>query len=194
MSHGLSSVRLVLSSMRATCASASPAPETVDYVDAEDRFVRCGPRNGAGAAGLYYRVAATIVGTGDGQVLVYRRPSCAAVFPGYHDVLIGGGVRAGETYRQAAVRELAEEIGLWSAVHEVQRVRHDSPMGPCHLVVHLALLDAVPRPALGEIREYALLPPAQVISEPPQPFIPAGLQALDHLIGQGRLPTLRPTR
>lgn len=161
---------------------ASRHPETIDYVDAGDRFVRCGPRGGAGAAGLCYRVAATIVQTGDGRVLVYRRPARAAVFPGHHDVLIGGGVRAGESYHQAAVRELAEEMGLRTAVREVGRYGHDSPAGPCHLVVHLALLDAVPRPDPGEIAEYALLPVHQVLSGPPRPFVPAGRQALRQLM------------
>lgn len=131
---------------------ASRQPETIDYVDADDRFVRYGPRGGAGAAGLYYRAAATIVRTGDGRVLVYRRHARAAVFPGHHDVLIGCGVRADESYHQTAVRELAEEMGLRTTVRELRRYGHDSPVGPCHLVVHLALLDAVPRPDPGEIQ------------------------------------------
>lgn len=157
------------------------AAETVDYVDSDDRFVRSGPRGNAGAAGLYYRVAATIVHTGDGRVLVYRRPSHAAVFPGCHDVLIGGGVRAGENYQQAAMRELAEETGLHTAVREVLRVRHDSPVGPCHLAVHLALLDGLVRAAADEMEQPQLLPLTKVLSDPPQPFIPAGMEALRRL-------------
>jgi 8-oxo-dGTP pyrophosphatase MutT (NUDIX family) len=157
--------------------------EIVDYVDADDRFVRCGPRSGAMADGLYYRVAATVVRSGDGRVLVYRRSSGATVFPGYHDVLIGGGVRTGESYRQAAERELAEEIGLKTTVSEIHRIRHDSPVGPCHLVVHVAVFNTVLRPAAGEIDWHGLLPVAQVLADPPQPFIQAGLDALRRLIG-----------
>jgi 8-oxo-dGTP pyrophosphatase MutT (NUDIX family) len=155
------------------------AAETIDYVDAEDRVVRRGPRHGAQAAGLHYRVAATIVHTGDAKVLVYRRSPRAEVFPGHHDVLIGGGVRAGETYREAALRELAEEFGLRPHLHEAYRVSHDSPIGPCHLVVHIGLLDAVPKPDPIEIDGHELLPLARVLADPPQPFIPAGLEALN---------------
>ncbi|WP_242906751.1 NUDIX domain-containing protein [Actinomadura terrae] len=163
-------------------AASGAAAEIIDYVDSDDRFVRSGPRGKAAAEGLYYRVAATIVHTGDGRVLVYRRPSHAAVFPGYHDVLVGGGVRAGEDYRQAAMRELAEETGLRPAVREVLRVRHDSPVGPCHLAVHLALLDGPIRAAADEMEQYRLLPLANVVSDPPQPFVPAGLETLRRLL------------
>jgi 8-oxo-dGTP pyrophosphatase MutT (NUDIX family) len=153
-------------------ADVSQPPEIIDYVDSDDRFVRSGPRNGAAAAGLYYRVAATIVRTADGRVLVYRRPPWATVFPGHHDVLIGGGVRAGESYEQAASRELAEEFGLRAAVREVRRVRHDSPVGPCHLAVHLAVFDSALRPDLTEIAQHALLPVSQVLL--------TGIAAPDH--------------
>lgn len=159
-------------------AEVPQSPEIIDYVDSDDRFVRSGPRNGAEAAGLYYRVAATIVHTADGRVLVYRRPAWATVFPGHHDVLVGGGVRAGESYEQAAARELAEEFGLRTTVREVWRVRHDSPVGPCHLTVHLAVLDAALHPDPTEIAQHALLPIPQVLSDPPRPFVPAGLRAL----------------
>ncbi|MDP4512012.1 NUDIX domain-containing protein [Nonomuraea turcica] len=35
-------------------------------------------------------------------------------FPGYYDVMVGGavGVGVGESYEEAAVRELAEELGV----------------------------------------------------------------------------------
>ncbi|MEO3977778.1 NUDIX hydrolase [Streptomyces sp. CAU 1734] len=166
---------------RAGPASSRAAVETIDYVDAEDRFVCRGPRGGAGAAGLHYRIAATIVLDGTGRVLVYRRPARATVHPGCHDVLVGGGVRAGESYRRAAERELAEETGLRVPVREVLRSRRDSPLGPCHLRVHLALLDGPVRAAPDEIAQHLLLPLAEVLTDPPQPFIPAGLESLRRL-------------
>ncbi|MGP3920884.1 NUDIX domain-containing protein [Nonomuraea sp. 10N515B] len=33
-------------------------------------------------------------------------------FPGYYDVMVGGAVGVGESYEEAAVRELAEELGV----------------------------------------------------------------------------------
>lgn len=130
--------------------------------------------------GLYYRVAATIVLKQD-HVLTYRRPATVSVFPGHHDVLVGGSLRAGETYRQAAQRELAEEFGIRPALREALRLRQDSPIGPCHLTVYLAGLDGRLRPDRAEIDHHELLPVAGVLACPPQPFIPTGLAVLRQL-------------
>jgi 8-oxo-dGTP pyrophosphatase MutT (NUDIX family) len=167
-------------------------PETIDFVDTQDHVVRRGLRGQAGAAGLYYRVAATIVGTRDGRVLVYRRSSHADVFPSHHDVLIGGAVRAGESYLQAAVRELAEELDIRPSVREVSRVRLESPVGPCHLAVHFALHSGTVRTAPGEVDGYALVRIEEVLTAPPQPFVPAGLAALRQQQFSRRPPLLLP--
>jgi ADP-ribose pyrophosphatase YjhB (NUDIX family) len=116
--------------------------ELVDYVDAEDRFVRTGPRGGAGEHRLHYRTATTVLVTRRREVLVYRWPAAAKVCPGHHDVLVGGTARAGETYRAAARRELAGELGINPVRREVLKLRRKSPIGPCHLAVYLAELPA----------------------------------------------------
>jgi 8-oxo-dGTP pyrophosphatase MutT (NUDIX family) len=155
--------------------------ELVDYVDAEDRFVRTGPRGGAGEHRLHYRTAATVLVTGRRDVLVYRRPAAAKVYPGHHDVLVGGTARAGETYRAAARRELAEELGISPVQREVLKLRRESPIGPCHLAVYLAELPARLEPDSAEIDRYEVLPVISVLSNPPQPFIPDGLDVLRRL-------------
>lgn len=154
--------------------------EMIDFVNADDQVVRRGLRGRSGADGLYFRAAATIVLAED-RVLVYRRPATVSVFPGHHDVLVGGSLRAGETYRQAAGRELAEEFGIRPALHEALRLRQDSPAGPCHLTVYLAGLDGRLRPDRAEIDHHELLPVARVLACPPQPFIPTGLAVLRRL-------------
>jgi 8-oxo-dGTP pyrophosphatase MutT (NUDIX family) len=169
--------------------------ETVDYVDADDRPVRRGPRGRAAELGLYYRVAATVCRDGAGRVLVYRRPAGAAVYGGYHDVLIGGSVRAGESYQEAAGRELAEELGLLVTPREIYRARQDSPVGPCWLAVHTAELPegAELRPHPGELDWCGLVPAADLLAGGPggpsgpggalRPFVPAGRAALARLLG-----------
>lgn len=47
-----------------------------------------------------------------GELLLQQRSALKKSYPGYWDVSVAGGVRAGETGREAAVRETREEIGL----------------------------------------------------------------------------------
>ncbi|MER5641777.1 NUDIX domain-containing protein [Kitasatospora sp. NPDC002227] len=180
--------------------------ELVDYVDAADRPVRRGPRGRAGELGLHYRVAATVCLAPGGLVLVYRRPAAAPVYGGCHDVLIGGSVRAGESYQGAAGRELAEELGLRLAPREIYRARQDSPIGPCWLAVHQAELPdgAALRPDRAELDWYGLVPAADVLAGGHEPFVPAGRAALARLLDRHprstestddhHRPTPRPTR
>ncbi|GAA2151117.1 NUDIX domain-containing protein [Kitasatospora kazusensis] len=158
------------------------APETVDFVDAADRPAGRGPRGGAAGLGLYYRVAATVCDDPQGRVLVYRRPARAAVLPGHYDVLIGGSVRAGESYLAAAARELAEELGIGPPLREVFRTRHDSPAGPCWLAVHRARLTGPVRPDPDEIAWCDLVPARDVLDGLLHPFVPAGRQALERIL------------
>ena len=47
-----------------------------------------------------------------GELLIQRRSMRKKGFPGFWDFSVGGGVLAGETVREAAERELQEELGL----------------------------------------------------------------------------------
>jgi Isopentenyldiphosphate isomerase len=48
---------------------------------------------------------------GRGRILVHRRSEQLSRFPGLYEVVVGGAVDVGESYEQAAARELAEELG-----------------------------------------------------------------------------------
>ncbi|MFF6778711.1 NUDIX domain-containing protein [Streptomyces sp. NPDC012637] len=157
----------------------------MDHVDRADRPVSTGLRGLAPAGGLLHRITATVVHDGHGRVLVYRRPASARVLPGHHDVLVGGSVRSGETYRDAAVRELAEEFALTALPYEAWRERRSSPDGPCWLAVHHWRLPAGARLVAleAEVAWHALVPLDDLLGRPPQPFNPTGGEALERLAG-----------
>ncbi|MFD8008794.1 NUDIX domain-containing protein [Streptomyces sp. NPDC058955] len=157
--------------------------ERVDFVDLGDRVVAQGCREGRAPHGLLRRYAATVCTDPAGRVLLYRRSARARAYPGHHDVLIGGAVRAGEEYRTAALRELREELGYEavSGLVEAYRSRVDDPHGASILTVHQWRTDRSPRPDPGEIAWCGFVPPATVLTDRYAPLVPTGAEAVRRL-------------
>ena len=63
-------------------------------------------------AGEYHLVVHICVFSSDGKMLIQRRAQGHGKFGGLWDVTAGGSALAGETSRQAAERELKEEMGI----------------------------------------------------------------------------------
>jgi isopentenyldiphosphate isomerase len=103
-------------------AVSGPRDELVDIVDEADRVVATATRREMRADRLRHRCVAIVVRHPDGRVLVHRRSDDKDVWPGRWDLAVGGVVAQGETYDEAAVRELAEEVGITGV--EPRFVRH----------------------------------------------------------------------
>jgi isopentenyldiphosphate isomerase len=89
--------------------------EWVDVVDADDRVVGRATRAEMRRRNLPHRAVYVLVLSSRGELFVHQRTESKDVYPGYRDVTIGGVVAAGEDYDTAAVRELAEELGVGDA-------------------------------------------------------------------------------
>ncbi|MFC9789179.1 NUDIX domain-containing protein [Rhodococcus sp. NPDC127528] len=87
--------------------------EIVSVYDADGLPVGTAPRSRVYAEGLWHASAGVLLRSRDGNSLyVHRRSPAKAVFGGMHDCLAGGVVDPGETPRDTAARELAEELGV----------------------------------------------------------------------------------
>jgi isopentenyldiphosphate isomerase len=84
----------------------------VDVVDDDDRVIATVTRAEMRAHRLQHRAVSIAVIGSDGRLLVHRRADTKDVWPGMWDLAAGGVVAAGEAYEEAAVRELAEELGV----------------------------------------------------------------------------------
>ncbi len=89
--------------------------ELVDEVDEPDRVIRVVSRAEMRRENLRHRGVAILVVNSSGEILIHRRAEDKDVWPGMWDLAAGGVVAAGETYAQAAARELAEELGIHGA-------------------------------------------------------------------------------
>lgn len=91
--------------------------EYLDVVNQNDQVIGCETREKVHRAYLIHRGVHILVVNDSGCVLVQRRAESLDYYPGYLDASAGGQVASGESYEQAAGRELKEEIGC-----------HDGPL------------------------------------------------------------------
>ena len=86
--------------------------ELFDVVDAQDCVIRQATRREVHAQGWLHRAVHVLVFNRAGQVFLQKRSMTKDKSPGLWDSSCSGHLDAGESYDQAAWRELQEEIGL----------------------------------------------------------------------------------
>lgn len=90
-----------------------PMPdELFDIVTEEDVVIRQAPRSVAHAQGLWHRGVHVLLFDPQGRLLVQQRSRTRTHAPLTLDCSISEHVQTGETYLQAAVRGLEEELGV----------------------------------------------------------------------------------
>ncbi|MDE3068075.1 MAG: NUDIX domain-containing protein [Verrucomicrobiota bacterium] len=85
-----------------------------DVVNERDEVIDRRPRSEVHARGLRHRAVHVQVFNSRGEVFLQKRSAKKDRQPGVWDSSCSGHVDAGETYDEAAVRELREELGLES--------------------------------------------------------------------------------
>ncbi|MEU3371172.1 NUDIX hydrolase [Streptomyces sp. NPDC006711] len=124
--------------------------ELVERVDEQDRVIGVVERNRAVREGWLYRMAMVLCRDARGRYLVHRRPDTSSRFPGQYSWLVAGAVGVGESYEDAARRELHEELGVEAEVRPLFRFLCEGELGPYWFAVHEALVeegDVAPDPA-----------------------------------------------
>ncbi|RKY66219.1 MAG: NUDIX hydrolase [Candidatus Latescibacterota bacterium] len=122
--------------------------EMLEVVDEEGRVVGLAPRSLCHSdPKLAHRAVHVIVVNSKGELLLQKRSLTKDVQPGMWDTSVGGHPRPGETYEDAARREMAEELGIeganlehlydytWRSDRETELVRtyrcvYDGPVRP----------------------------------------------------------------
>jgi isopentenyldiphosphate isomerase len=97
---------------KAAAGAAAAGDEQVDLVDEHDQVIGQASRREVRRANLLHRGVGIVCRNSAGQIYVHRRTDSKDVFPGMYDASVGGVVASGERYRDAARRELAEELGI----------------------------------------------------------------------------------
>lgn len=168
--------------------------EPVERVDDQDRVLAVVDRSEAIRRGWLHRIATTVCRDQQGRVLVYRRPENLSRFPGHHEVTFGGAVDVGESYEQAAARELAEELGIHVPVRFLFKFLCRGAISPYWLGVHEAVITGEVTPDPGEVAWHGWLTETELQEAVRQwRFIPDGQEAFDrYLTRRHDLPEIGP--
>jgi len=86
--------------------------ELIDVVNEQDEVIEVKDKDAVHRDGDLHRAAIIYVVNSSGKVLVHKRAATKKLNPSLWDITVGGHVHSGETYEDAAKRELEEELGI----------------------------------------------------------------------------------
>jgi len=101
--------------------------ELVYHVTPDDMVVGLVERDRAHSEGILHRSGVVFLSRSDGRVLVQHRSPRKKTFPDRCDASCAFHVAYGESYEDAAQRELAEECGLSASLRLVGKFVHRDP-------------------------------------------------------------------
>lgn len=87
----------------------------VTFVDDNNQVIGSGPKRESWDKGIAVRIARVFIFNKQGELLIQKRADHLESMPGRWDSSASGHVDAGESYDEAAKRELKEETGLKDA-------------------------------------------------------------------------------
>ena len=109
--------------------------EIFDVVDEHDEVTGQATRGEVHAQGLLHRAVHVLVFNKRGDLLLQQRSMLKDAHPGVWDSSVSGHLDAGEAYETAAVRELAEEMGIEAKCPptEIARLKPSAATGWEHI-------------------------------------------------------------
>ena len=160
--------------------------EVVAIYDPDDpagRVVGTAPRDRMRRENLPHGATAVLVRRTTGEVFVHRRADTKDLWPGRHDCAAGGVLQAGEDPDEAAMRELAEELGIEGAVLTPLVRRWYRDVDTCYVAyAYVTTWDGPVRFADGEVAEGWWEDPSVLydrLKDPSWPFVPDTRALLD---------------
>lgn len=155
-------------------------PEVFDVVNDADEVIGQALREQVhGNPDLIHRVAHVLVFNSEGNLFLQLRSPTKDVQPNRWDTSVGGHVDAGETYEQAAKREMREELGIDGAeIEPLYRYLHRNEYESEMVATFRAVWDGPVRLDPSEITEGRFWSIAEITGYPPETYTPNFLDEL----------------
>jgi len=137
--------------------------EVFDIVDEKDQVTGTATRAVVHANQLIHRAVHILLRNKHGDVLLQQRSMLKDVHPGDWDSSVSGHLDSGETYEQAAHREIREEMGIESAeLREIARIAPCRNTGWEHVRLFTAVYHGVLRYPCAEIQTAQWFPVGEI--------------------------------
>ncbi|MBL4886511.1 MAG: NUDIX domain-containing protein [Planctomycetaceae bacterium] len=147
--------------------------EWFDVVDQHDQVLRQAPRSEVRREGLLHRATHVWVFLPDGKMLIHRRTATKEEEPLKLTSSACGHLSAGESYEQAAQRELLEELGIKAPISYLHKIPSGPEIGYEHTTLFSCVSSEIPVPDPREISscEYLSIPELkQLVEKDPSDF------------------------
>jgi len=99
--------------------------EVLDIVDDNNEVVGSAPYSDVYAKRLNHRIVHVLIFNDKGEIFLQQRSAKKEFCPGHWVTSAGGHVQKGETYEQAANRELKEELGVGIKLTKILETPYD---------------------------------------------------------------------
>lgn len=96
--------------------------EHLDIIDAHDNKIGIATREEIHKKELLHRGVCVLVFDSEGRIFVQKRALKKDLFAGLYEAAVCGHVFSGETYHQAATRELREELGIITTPAKIKEI------------------------------------------------------------------------
>ncbi|MEV0529582.1 NUDIX domain-containing protein [Streptomyces sp. NPDC050439] len=169
--------------------------EWVERVDEQDEVLAVVDRAEAIRHKWLHRVATIVCRDAAGRIFVHRRPDDMSRFPGQFNWMMGGAADVGESYEEAAARELTEELGVHGQPRFVLKFRCAGVISPYWLGLHEVVVTEVVRPDPSEVAWHAWMTERELADlVRHEAFVPDAREAYERYGRYRRGGTNAPTR
>jgi isopentenyldiphosphate isomerase len=125
--------------------------EFLDVVDDDDKVVGKALRSECHEKGLTHRTVMFFLFDKEGRVFVNKRAQNKEFFGGYHSIVFGGHVNAGQSYEEAVVREAEEETRIKTTPIKLGYFKKRLPEESENVMVYGFISDSEPKLLESEI-------------------------------------------
>ncbi len=156
--------------------------ELLDLVDSKDRVIGKAERQKCHERFLAHRMIHVFVFDNQGRIFVAKRSPKKRIYPKLLDVSVAGHVHTKETYKQAAIREIQEELGVKpKKVKKLFKFRLKTKPENAFITQYSAILPKIGRlnkieVESGKFIEYKKM--KKIAKQMPKKFAPTSIAAL----------------